>query len=303
MVNSNGNDGNGGSPHYVWGRCRQAQPRQKDGCIMDQRFEIPAAGVRMQMDDHDIFEIQGWLRQAGEIALDSLSTIKFSFKSDHSPVTDVEYRIESLFQEKIGRKFPSHQILTEEQGTASGTGDYLWALDPIDGTKSFLRGLPSWGISLGLLHRTKPIAGFFYVPAVNEMFWGTGGGAFLNGKPLPHRITLEESLTFMAVPANSHIRYQIDYPRLQAFGSTALHLSYLARGVAAGVLTRRVNLWDIAGFLPILQYLGIKYQYLSGRPVDITALLNGQKTPEPLLAAHPDMISTIQNMIHLRASS
>ncbi len=255
----------------------------------------------MLLTKNDVIEIQGWLRQAGEIALQSLSTLKFSFKADHSPVTDAEFRIENLFLEKISKKFPSHRVLTEEQGVADGNGrgDFLWALDPVDGTKSFLRGLPTWGISLGLLYQAKPVAGFFYVPAVDEMFWGTAEGAFMNDLPLPRQVTYEESLTFLAVPANTHLRYRIEFPRLQAFGSTALHLSYLARGIAAGVLTRRINLWDIAGFLPIMDYLGISYQYLSGQPIETSALLNGQKTPEPILAAYPEMLPELMNKIHI----
>lgn len=120
----------------------------------------------------------------------------------------------------------------------------------------------------------------------------------MNDHPLPQQVFFEESLTFLAVPANAHLHYRIDFPRLQAFGSTALHLSYLARGIAAGVLTRRVNLWDIAGFLPIMDALGIMCRYLSGKSIDIPAILNGQKTPEPILAANPAMFPYLEASIH-----
>ncbi|MCC6147628.1 MAG: inositol monophosphatase family protein [Anaerolineaceae bacterium] len=254
----------------------------------------------MQFSENDLTEIQGWLRQAGEIALRSQPTLHMTFKADHSPVTDAEFRIESLIVEKILEKFPSHQMLTEETGLVQQSSDDLWVLDPVDGTKSFLRGLPSWGISLGLLHRAAPVAGFFYIPVLQEMFWGSEEGVFMNGKPLSPIVEYEESLTFLAVSANMHLRYQIEYPRIQAFGSTAVHLSFLARGIAAGVLTRRIHLWDIAGFLPIFDRLGIRYRYLSGAPVDISALLGGQKTPEPILAAPPERWEDLQKRIHPR---
>lgn len=257
-------------------------------------------GVVMLLSRKDMTEIQGWLRQAGKIALQSQSSLTMTFKTDHTPVTDAEFRIENMIIEKIRQKFPAHQILTEEQGLVGGDNDYLWALDPVDGTKSFLRGLPTWGISLGLLYRAKPVAGFFYIPAVKEMFWGSELGAFMNNRPLPRHVVYEESLTFLAVSANAHLRFEIDFPRLQAFGSTAVHCSYLARGIAAGVLTRRINLWDIAGFLPIFEQLDISCQYLSGAPIDTTALLNGQKTPEPVLAAHSDMLTDLRKGIHPR---
>lgn len=254
----------------------------------------------MLLTQKDITEIQGWLRQAGEIALQSQSSLKMTIKADHTPVTDAELRIENMIIEKIHQKFPDHKVLTEEQGTTGGNDDFLWVLDPVDGTKSFLCGLPTWGVSLGLLYQARPVAGFFYIPTVKEMFWGSELGAFMNNQPLPRQAVYEESLTFLAVSANAHLRFIIDFPRLQAFGSTAVHLGYLARGIAAGVLTRRINLWDIAGFLPIFDQLDIACQYLSGAPIDITALLNGQKTPEPVLAAHSKKIAEVRNRIQPR---
>lgn len=254
----------------------------------------------MLLTENDINEIQGWMRQAGQIALQRQSSLRMELKADHTPVTDAEFQIENFMLKNIHARFPAHQILTEEQGVSYEPGDFLWALDPIDGTKPYLRGLPTWGVSLGLLLKAKPVAGFFYVPALDEMFWGGAEGAFYNGRPLTAHFFSEESLTFLAVPANAHLRYEIEFPRLQAYGSTALHLSFLARGIAAGVLTRRVNLWDIAGFLPTFDRLGIIYRYLSGRPVEIEPLLGGQKTPEPILAGYPQWIETLQAKIHPR---
>jgi fructose-1,6-bisphosphatase/inositol monophosphatase family enzyme len=149
------------------------------------------------------------------------------------------------------------------------------------------------------------LAGFFYIPALKELFWGGENGAFMNDTPIlpPTGSTLDDPLIFLAVPANAHLRYDIRFPRIQAFGSTAVHLSFLARGIAAGVLTRRVNLWDIAAFLPIFNKLGIIYEYISGKQVEIGELLGGQKTPEAILSARPEWLSELRNSIQLKTDS
>jgi myo-inositol-1(or 4)-monophosphatase len=257
----------------------------------------------MILTENDIIEIKSWMYEAGRIALQRQSSLKMRMKLDHTPVTDAEFQIENLFLEKIHARFPDHQILTEEQGITQQSSKYLWALDPVDGTKPYLRGLPSWGVSLGLLKESVPVAGFFYIPGLKELYWGGETGVFFNDIPIqpPTGTTLDDPLIFLAVPANVHLRYDIRFPRIQAYGSTAVHLSFLARGIAAGVLTRRVNLWDIAAFLPIFNKMGIMYEYLSGKQVELGELLNGQKTPEAILAARPEWLSELRRSIQLKA--
>jgi myo-inositol-1(or 4)-monophosphatase len=201
----------------------------------------------------------------------------------------VEYRIEDFLIGKIQHAFPGHQILTEENGLSGPASDYLWTIDPIDGTKPYLRGLPFWGVSVGLLYECEPVAGFIIFPSMNEFYWGDEEEAFLNGRRLflPADQKFQDELVFLAVASNYHRQYEICYPRLQAYGSTVFHLACLAKGLAIGVLTRPVNLWDFAGFWPILRNIGISIDYISGRAVDISVLMRGQKTAERLLAA-PD---------------
>lgn len=81
-------------------------------------------------------------------------------------------------------------------------------------------------------------------------------------------------------------------------GSTAVHIALVARGVAVGSLTGYTHIWDIAGTLPILERAGGTVSYLSGQPFDPTALLDGRRAPEPILAAHPGVMKRLRATIH-----
>ncbi len=253
----------------------------------------------LKLNPDQIEQVKSWLVEAGQIAMDGYASVETSWKPNQTPVTDVDYRVEALLTERIRNRFPGQQIISEESGTLGPGSDQTWVLDPIDGTKSYLRGLPTWGISLGLLEGGEPQAGFVYLPATQDIVWAAGNGAFWNGRRLSTNedMAFDNPLAFLAVPSNAHRYYRISYPRLQAFGSTVLHLACVARGVAAGALTRRVYIWDIAGMLPILREAGMVYRYLSGAPIDLTFLFSGQKTPEPILVSRPQWMGRLRESI------
>lgn len=249
---------------------------------------------------HLIAELQAVLVQAGQIALQGRAGAQVGYKSDYTPFTDVELAMESLVISFLQSRFPGDQIVTEETGINGALTERIWMLDPIDGTKIYLNGLPNWGISLGLLENGQPVIGFFYLPKTNELYWGGPEyGAYLNEVsisqiPLPE---LDSPLSFIAVPTNAHRKYRIDYPRLRSFGSTAAHFCYLAQGAAVGVLTRRINLWDVAGILPILSVTGRGLRFLSGSPFEPRNYLAGQRFPEELFGAHVQHIESLSAKI------
>lgn len=257
----------------------------------------------MEISSEQSEQVRSWLEEAGAIALEDRSSVQMRLKADRSPVTETEYRIQSYLVERIRARFPGQGVVSEESARQQPGSEYTWALDPIDGTRPYLRGLPGWGISLGLLHQGQAQAGFFYLPATREMYWSSPEGALWNGQLLPSVTTraYDDPLCFLAVPSNAHQYYQIGYHRLQAFGSTALHLACVARGIAVGALTRRVYLWDIAGLLPILNQTGAICEYLSGAPLDLQALLSGERTPEPLLVARPEFLARLRQSIRRKA--
>lgn len=244
-----------------------------------------------------VSDIKKIIREAGDFAAKRRSTAQVHLKSDWTPFTDIELEMEHLIIGFLHERFPDSQIITEESGVDGVSTASIWSLDPIDGTKVFLNGLPTWGVSLGLLVQGEPVLGFFYMPVSGDFYWGGKGfGAFLNDTDLStvRRLPYDDPLAFLAVSSNAHRRFDFDYPRVQAFGSTAAHLCYVAQGIAIGALTRRVHLWDVAGVLPILEQTGIRLEFFSQGHFTPNSFLNTAKLPEELLAACPEYLENVR---------
>src|SRR6204780_5537418 len=95
------------------------------------------------------------------------------------PVTEADRGAEAAMRRLIGQTFPAHGIIGEEYGQDRPAAEYVWVLDPIDGTKSFISGLPTWGTLIGLTHRGKPVYGMMAQPFTRERYFGDGARARL----------------------------------------------------------------------------------------------------------------------------
>ena len=95
-----------------------------------------------------------------------------------NPVTVADKSAEKKIREMIEKLYPNDSIIGEEYGRKSGSTDFTWIIDPIDGTKAFISGIPTWGILLSLVENSKPIMGVIYQPFTGELFWGGFGKAF-----------------------------------------------------------------------------------------------------------------------------
>src|SRR4051812_38306636 len=95
-------------------------------------------------------------------------------KADQSPVTAADRGAEELMRARIAKKFPSHGIIGEEFGTERGEAEFVWVLDPIDGTKSFITGVPLWGTLIALLHHGQPVLGAIHQPVLKQLVIGDG---------------------------------------------------------------------------------------------------------------------------------
>ena len=122
-------------------------------------------------------------RAAGEVALKYYGgRFDVTLKADQTPVTQADREAERLIVDRLGRAFPDHGFLGEEFGD-SGARDRRFIIDPIDGTKNFVRGIPVWATLLALEELGEVTAGVIHNPALGELFWAQrGGGAFRNGE-------------------------------------------------------------------------------------------------------------------------
>jgi fructose-1,6-bisphosphatase/inositol monophosphatase family enzyme len=249
----------------------------------------------------NIEQVHGWAEEAGQIALHYFNVAEARIKADRSVVTEADIQIEALLRERIAAAYPDHAIIGEEQGGATIDTEYLWAIDPIDGTSGFVQGLPIWGISIGLLRYGEPVLGCFYLPLVREWYEaGLEGPALFNGQPL--HVTSGDLLdddAWICVPSNIHRRYTIDYPgKVRSLGSVAAYLCYVARGTAAGALLGRAAIWDIAAGLAILRRAGGDMHLLgSGTVVDLSSMLTGRPPAEPLIAGSPAALRLLHKRI------
>ncbi len=250
--------------------------------------------------DIDLKFVQDCLRQAGALALAQWGKVTASLKADHTPVTQADRQVEDFLMGRIAARYPAHTLLSEEGGAFKGNDNLAWVIDPIDGTRAYASGLPIWGISIGVLRGETPNAGGFYLPVTGEMYWGTCREVYYNEQrlePVPSPDP-NDPLVFLTVPSDFHTQFRVAYPRIRSMGSTAAHLAYAATGAAIGAFVFPFSLWDLAGILPLLDALGITVSYLSGEPFQPGTLLSGQKSTNPILAAHPQVAAFLRSSIH-----
>jgi histidinol-phosphatase len=127
-------------------------------------------------------EKAGKLQQQCALKLQSLS---IKFKADHSPVTDVDRGCEALIQEVISTKFPRDGFFGEESGVTKGKNGRRWIVDPLDGTRPYIRGIPTYSVLIALEDNNEPVVGVIHLPGLGITCYAAKGvGAFLNGKPI-----------------------------------------------------------------------------------------------------------------------
>jgi len=259
----------------------------------------------MKEPEVNIELVKEWAREAGQIALRYFNNVEAWCKEDRTLVSDADHEIEELLARHLRDAYPDHGIIGEE-GTREIRGEHVWAVDPLDGTRAFLAGLPIWGISIGLLWRGEPRLGVFYMPLLDEWYHtaGPASGAFWNDQPIrcPPSDRWDEN-SILCVPSNIHWRYEIDFSGItRALGSAAAHLCYVARGTAAAVLLDNPGIWDIAAGTAILRAAGGGLRYLVGGEVEMKALLEEGKSQKPMLAAHPLLMERLAPLIRVRST-
>jgi histidinol-phosphatase len=202
--------------------------------------------------------------------------VAVELKPDATPVTIADREAEDTIRAALKHAFPDHAILGEERGR-EGTGDYLWLVDPLDGTKSFVRGTPFFSTQIALMHAGELVLGVSHACIFGETMWARrGGGAFLDGRPV--RIAATRELREASLSLGNIQTLARDPRRWQALGALVgevnrvrgygdfCHYHLLARGALDGVLESDVNILDIAALAVIVREAGGVFTDLDGRP-------------------------------------
>jgi histidinol-phosphatase len=186
------------------------------------------------------------------------------WKADQTPVTVADREAESLMREAIGRTFPDHAILGEEQGETPGRAPYRWILDPIDGTRTFVRGVPLFGSLVAVEGPEGPTVGVIYLPALDETIAAARGeGCTWNGRPCRVSGTerLEDALLTLTddrVARASGRGYRdlaLGAQLVRTWGDCYAY-ALVATGRAEVALDVGMQIWDCAALLPIIEEAG-----------------------------------------------
>jgi myo-inositol-1(or 4)-monophosphatase len=203
-------------------------------------------------------------RSAGAIinraSLD-LDRLQVNTKAPNDFVTEVDHAAEAAIIDTLLAAYPGHGILAEESGTTRGArdSDYVWIIDPLDGTTNFIHGLPTYAVSIGLAFRDQVQQAVVYDPARNDLFYASKGrGAFLNDKRL--RVSKRTRMADALIGTGFPFRKGDDLSRylrmfetvmkscagLRRPGAAALDLCYVAAGWYDGFFETGLSPWDVA---------------------------------------------------------
>ncbi|MBI1175756.1 MAG: inositol monophosphatase [Sideroxydans sp.] len=200
-------------------------------------------------------------RRAGNLihrASDNIDHLTVTKKSHADYVSEVDRAAEQVIIETLLGAYPNHAILAEESGT-QGDSEFVWIIDPLDGTTNFLHGYPQYAVSIALMHKGVITQGVVYDPTKNDLFTATRGrGAYLNDRRIrvSKRIELADSLIGTGFPYSSfeHMEAYMAIFRdlmqktagLRRPGAASLDLAYTAAGRYDGFFETGLKPWDIA---------------------------------------------------------
>lgn len=179
------------------------------------------------------------------------------------PVSEVDARVEALIRERLAERFPRHDIVGEEIDHRPGLGhDFLWAVDPIDGTANFINGFPLFASSVGVLYRGWPVAGAVWCSASHALEPGVyhgasagDGGVRFNGVPLDVRPNPAIRRRLGGEPwASEHSTQGWDGRKT---GSAAIECAFVAAGLLQMAWFERPNIWDVAGGTALVLAAGL----------------------------------------------
>jgi myo-inositol-1(or 4)-monophosphatase len=225
-------------------------------------------------------------REAGGLLLEYFQQkLKIEYKGDADLVTVADRASEALIRARIGKQFPTHDVLGEEQGLSDQGSEYRWYVDPLDGTTNFAHGYPVFCVSMALERRigksAKRIAAVIYDPSREELFAAAHGeGAQLNGQPIRVSKTAQLKECLVATGFPSHKRHQnpniyfyhqitLRTHGVRRAGSAALDLCNVACGRFDGFWEFNLNPWDTAAGVLIVEEAGGKVSRFDGSPFEV----------------------------------
>jgi histidinol-phosphatase len=233
-------------------------------------------------------------RQAGDLAKKYFdSSFEVEWKQDASPVTIADKQAEELIRTAVKKHFPNDGFLGEEYQAEPGTSGYRWVIDPIDGTRAFVRKIPLWGTLIGLEYQGDVFGGVAYAPGVGNLWRGLrGDGAFVDDKRIQVAKTQQLSQAYLSYSGvnwfksagylNQFLELSNATERSRGLGDF-YGFALVAQGSIDIMVDHGVHPWDIAAMIPIVEEAGGEFTSWNGErtihAVDVMAT-NKQLAPQ-----------------------
>jgi histidinol phosphatase-like enzyme (inositol monophosphatase family) len=222
-------------------------------------------------------------REAGRVALERFGDrgLAVDRKGDDSPVTEADRAAERHLREGIAAAFPDDAILGEEYGETPGTSGLRWILDPIDGTKSFIHGVPLFGTLIGIARGDRAVVGVIELPALDERVYArAGGGAFHQrgeADPVPARVSTVDRLdeaTYCTASRRGYLKMGVEAVHDRLEGDVRLIRGWcdcygyflVATGRAEIAMDPAMGAWDAAALQAVVEEAGGVFTDWEGRP-------------------------------------
>lgn len=212
---------------------------------------------------------------AGKLALGFFdNNVQVEWKQDESPVTIADRNAEQLLRQTLLGKFPSDGFLGEEFGDQPGSSGYRWIVDPVDGTRSFVRGIPIWATLVGLEYKGEQIAGVAVLPAMGDTYRALRGeGAYRNERRIhvSNVSALHEAMLFYssiswfmkAGKRDTFLELAVRTQRQRGFGDF-YGFVLVAQGSGEVMIEHGVHSWDMAALKPIIEEAGGRFSDWEG---------------------------------------
>jgi fructose-1,6-bisphosphatase/inositol monophosphatase family enzyme len=244
--------------------------------------------------------IEALFREYDGVTLSLHGRVAALEKADGSSVTRADRDASTLVLDRLKSQTPEIGIISEEEMRSyRPEALWQWAVDPLDGTASFARALPVWGLGMGLMRGTDAIAGYLRFPAIAQTFTFENGVGLLNGEPVPGSpdglATDTRNVMITSIHEFVDIR-RVEGYRFHNLGSNLYHLLMLACGRCEAIITGPCYLWDLAPALPFTRARGHVERYLDGSALDVGPLLvPGYAFPvrQPLLVGPDETVDRL----------
>jgi myo-inositol-1(or 4)-monophosphatase len=201
--------------------------------------------------------------------------LEVELKADKSPVTAADRGAEELMRRMIKGKFPSHGVIGEELGADRADAEFVWVLDPIDGTKSFISSVPLFGTLIALLHQGQPVLGCIHQPVLGQLLIGDNRSCMMNDRPVRTRdirriedatLLTSDLVVIAREPAARGYQALMGRAKLARMWGDCYGYLLVATGSADVMYDPLMNPWDIAALVPVIRGAGGVITDSAGRP-------------------------------------